>query len=74
LRDGSQRFIDAPADLLLFERSLAGQRLLCAFNLGSSAYVWRPSADHEWRMIESVGGAKEWNFPPRSGLIARCLT
>jgi len=74
LRDGAQRFIDAPADLLVFERSLAGQRLLCAFNLGSSAGRWRPSADREWRMIESVGGAEEWNFPPLSGLIARCLS
>jgi alpha-glucosidase len=72
LRDGAQRFIDAPADLLVFERSLAGQRLLCAFNLGSSERRWRPSADREWRMIESVGGAEEWNFPPLSGLIARC--
>jgi alpha-glucosidase len=74
LRDGSQRFIHAPADLLLFERSFAGQRLLCAFNLGLSACVWRPMADYEWRMIESVGGAKDWNFPPLSALIARCLT
>jgi alpha-glucosidase len=74
LRDGSQRFIDAPADLLLFERCLAGQRLLCAFNLGSSACDWRPTADHEWRVIESLGGAKQWKFPPLSGLIARCLT
>jgi alpha-glucosidase len=73
LRDGAQRFIDAPADLLVFERSLAGQRLLCAFNLGSSERRWRPSAEREWRMIESVGGPEEWNFPPLSGLIARCL-
>src|SRR5260370_34739573 len=36
LRDGAQRFIDAPADLLVFERSLGAQRSLCAFNLGSS--------------------------------------
>ena len=73
LRDGAQRFIDVPADLLVFERSLAGQRLLCAFNLGTSERCWRPSADREWRMIESVGGAEGWNFPPLSGLIVRYL-
>ena len=74
LRDGAQRFIDAPADLLVFERSLAGQRLLCAFNLGADERRWRPSVDCDWRVIEFVGGAGEWNFPPLSGLIARCLS
>jgi alpha-glucosidase len=72
LRDGSQRFIDAPKDLLVFERSLGAQRLLCAFNLGFSERLWRPVAD-TWQMIESVGGAEEWRFPPLSGLIARSL-
>jgi alpha-glucosidase len=71
LRNGSLRFIDAPADLLVFERGSAGQRLLCAFNLGSSECIWRP-VEREWRLVDSVGGAKEWSFPPLSGLIARC--
>jgi alpha-glucosidase len=72
LRGGSLRFVDAPADLLVFERGLAGQRLLCAFNLGLVQRDWRPNAHREWQFIESVGGAEEWSFPPLSGLIARC--
>ena len=73
LRDGAQCFIDARADILAFERSLAGQQLLCAFNLGLSERLWRPEADRKWQVIESVGGPQEWRFPPLSGLIARCL-
>jgi alpha-glucosidase len=73
LRDGSQRFIDSPSEFLVFERSLAGERLLCAFNLGARAR-WQPATDQKWQMIESVGGAQPWNFPPLSGLIARYPT
>jgi alpha-glucosidase len=73
LRLGSLRFIDASADLVVFERVADGNRLLCAFNLGLSERNWRPDMDHAWQIIESVGGAEEWNFPPLSGLIARCL-
>jgi alpha-glucosidase len=72
LRAGSLRFIDAPTDLLVFERCSPGNRLLCAFNLGLGERSWRPDMDCEWRIIESVGGAEEWSFPPLSGLIARC--
>ena len=80
LRSGSLRFIDAPADLVVFERASAGNRLLCAFNLGMSERNWHPwdaslsgsrPKDH-WEIIESVGGAEEWRFPPLSGLITRC--
>jgi alpha-glucosidase len=75
LRSGSLRFIDAPTDLVVFERASAGNRLLCAFNLGTSECNWRPSGsspkDH-WQIIESVGGAEEWSFPPLSGLVTRC--
>jgi alpha-glucosidase len=76
LRSGSLRFVDAPAEFVAFERISADNRLLCAFNLGLSERSWRPwdasPKDHAWQIIESVGGAEEWNFPPLSGLIARC--
>jgi len=72
LRVGQLRFIDAPTDLLVFERSCAGNTLLCAFNLGLSLRNWRPDLEHAWQIIESVGGAAEWSFPPLSGLITRC--
>jgi len=74
LREGSLQFIDAPADVLAFERGAGAQALLCVFNLGLSARSWRPAAGREWQLVESVGGAGEWSFPPLSGLIARCLS
>jgi alpha-glucosidase len=72
LRSGSLRFVDAPADFVAFERVSADNRLLCAFNLGLSERSWRPDGYRAWQIIESVGGAEGWNFPPLSGLIARC--
>ena len=72
LRAGSLRFIDAPTDFIAFERQLGNERLLCAFNLGLSEHNWRPTAYLAWQIIESVGGAKGWSFPPLSGLIASC--
>ena len=72
LRGGSVRFLEATTDLLVFERCSGTERVLCAFNLGLSARAWRPGPG-EWQILESVGGAKEWSFPPLSGLIARCM-
>jgi alpha-glucosidase len=71
LRAGALHFIEA-ADLLVFERVSTGQRFLCVFNLGLSAREWQPGSGGEWQTIESVGGCKDWSFPPLSGLIARC--
>jgi alpha-glucosidase len=73
LRVGSVRFLQAAEDLLVFERSCGAQRILCAFNLGLRARAWRPGSDAHWQVLESVGGAEEWSFPPLSGLIARCM-
>jgi hypothetical protein len=67
------QFLQAAEDLLVFERRCGGSRILCAFNLGLSARTWRPGIDAKWQILESVGGAEEWSFPPLSGLIARCM-
>ena len=37
LRDGSIAFVDSPADALAFIREGDGEKILCAFNLGSAA-------------------------------------
>jgi alpha-glucosidase len=74
LRDGALQFVESPADLLVFERNLGSERLLCAFNLGLSARTWRPNGRRDWRIIESVGSADGWTFPPLSGVVARSLS
>jgi alpha-glucosidase len=45
LRLGGIRFLDAPEDIVLFERSHDGERLLCAFNLGAEAREVAAPAD-----------------------------
>ena len=46
--------LDAPGDLLLFERRHDDESLLCIFNLGHEALEW--SAPAGWRVIEAVNG------------------
>ncbi len=72
LREGALHFVDSPANLLVFERRFGTERLLCAFNLDHSERSWRPDGPDEWRIIESVGSVHGWNFPPLSGVVARC--
>jgi alpha-glucosidase len=76
LRNGGLRFLDAPEDILAFERTAPGQRLLCVFNLGPQPSVWQPSfpqppAPGAWRVLDGVGGADIGSLPPCSGLIAQ---
>jgi alpha-glucosidase len=70
LRTGTMRVVEASKVLLAFERKSAHQHLLCAFNLGAQAHHWQPGQPEQWRVIESVGDASAWRFPPLSGLIA----
>ena len=71
LREGGLHFVDSPADLLVFERRFGAEQLLCAFNLGMNACSWRPNGAHDWHIIECVGSAHGWTFPPLSGIVAR---
>ncbi|MBI2260328.1 MAG: DUF3459 domain-containing protein, partial [Caulobacterales bacterium] len=69
LTRGDMRLVDAAPGLLCFERGLAGDRLICVFNLGEHAVDWTAPAG--WRVIEAInlpagsGGA----LPPMAGLV-----
>ena len=64
LRRGAIRPVEAPDEILAFERGSGQDRLLCVFNLGEQASDWPlPSG---WRVIEEVG---EWP-EPLSGFVA----
>ncbi|MBT9445790.1 MAG: alpha-glucosidase [Hyphomonadaceae bacterium] len=71
LRTGGQRFVDAPAPMLVFERGEGESALLCAFNLGASPVAW--SLPEGWQIEESVNlkqlSARE--IPALAGLLAR---
>jgi len=69
LRVGAMRIIEAASTILVFERSSATGRLVCAFNLGRVPHTLQPPPGG-WRLVESVGGAGTWTLPGLSGLIA----
>jgi alpha-glucosidase len=49
---GDLRMLDAPADVVAFERAHGDQRLLCVFNLGHAAVPWAAPAG--WRALAAV--------------------
>ena len=70
LRLGAMRLLETSDAILSFERSLGAERLLCVFNLGLAGVRIPAPLPGRWRLLESVGGARAWNLPPLSGLIA----
>lgn len=70
LLTGSLEVTEASDNLLVFERSVSGSNLLCAFNFGDTEIVWHPAQPDRWRVIESVNNAAAWTLPPFGALIA----
>ncbi len=60
----------ATDDLLVIERSSAGERVLCVFNVGLNATEWSPVDPAQWRLLAAVNGATLWRLPPLSGFLA----
>jgi alpha-glucosidase len=59
--------------LLVFTRSIAGQRLTCAFNLGNAARPWHPEVSDRFRVIAAVNGAAPGDLPAYSGMVLEQL-
>ncbi|MBY0583501.1 MAG: DUF3459 domain-containing protein [Sphingomonas sp.] len=70
LRLGAMTIIDASDSLLVFERSVPGETMVCAFNLGAEAVRWQPRDAHRWRIIDQVGTVDLVRLAPFSGLVA----
>lgn len=68
LRVGTIDFLDAPNDILAFERIYEGERMLSVFNLGDEPVAWTPQG--YWQTLLSTGGVEDWHFPAASGLVA----
>lgn len=68
---GEMRVVAAAGDILAFERAVAGERLLCVFNLGEAPVDWQPAQPGAWRVIESVGLVNDWRLGGFAGLVAR---
>ncbi|NYT42266.1 alpha glucosidase [Sphingomonas sp. R-74633] len=71
LRTGDITFLDAPGELIAFEREGEGERLLCVFNLGDAAQHWMPEEASHWRPLLATCSTDDWTFAPHAGLIAR---
>ncbi len=67
---GDMRFIEASDTVLAFERSVDGEVLLCAFNLGADDPDWLPGDPENWRVIERVGTGNGWQLGPFGGVVA----
>jgi alpha-glucosidase len=70
LRHGEFTFLDAPGEVLAFERSARSERLVCVFNLSGSFDEWSPG---NVSVVASAGAeiADPTNgIPPWSGYIA----
>ncbi|MBV8785012.1 MAG: DUF3459 domain-containing protein, partial [Gammaproteobacteria bacterium] len=73
LRAGALRILEASETRLSFERSAAGQRLLCVYNLGDGAGEMPPPPGN-WRVLAAVNGATLTALPAWSGYIATLRT
>ncbi len=72
LLHGSMRVIEAGDALLVFERAVPGERLLCAFNLGETPIDWQPGGS--WKLLETVNDATLDRLGGFAGLIAVART
>ncbi|MGA2952712.1 MAG: alpha-glucosidase [Caulobacteraceae bacterium] len=68
LRFGAFTPLPAPPDLLAFERTFEGERVLCLFNFGEAAIEW--AAPGDWQILAAVNGAELRGVPAASGLLA----
>ena len=68
---GAMRVEIAQGDLLVFERSSAGETLLCAFNFGSTPVAWALPDDDQWQVIEAVGSHEDAMLGGFAGLVAQ---
>jgi alpha-glucosidase len=71
LRVGALRVLESSPAVLVIERTVGAERLLCLFNFGSTTHEASSLPAGEWRTVESVGGARQWTLPSMSGLIAQ---
>lgn len=71
---GDMRFIEASDTVLAFERSVDGEVLLCAFNLGADDSDWLPGDPENWRIIDRVGTGYGWQLGPFGGVVAEQIT
>ena len=71
LRQGGLSLMSATDRLLVFERSEAGERLVCAFNLSDTPVDAALDDQRGWTPVIATGTVEGTTIGPWSGLIAR---
>ena len=54
---GDLLLVEASATLLVFERSVPGETMLCAFNMAPARCAWSPRDPARWRAVEAANGS-----------------
>ena len=70
---GAMHFVEASDAMLVFERTIRDETLLCIFNLSAEDAGWHPATPNRWRIIERVGGGVGWRLGPYGGIVAERL-
>ena len=68
---GTMAVVEAAGDLLVFERAVPGERLLCAFNLGAQPIDWQPQG--RWQLVDEVNGGTLARLGGYAGYVARAM-
>ena len=68
---GAMQVIEASDQLLVFDRSVPGETMLCVFNLGAQPIRWAPVEPARWQIVAQVGTIEDWALGPFAGYVAR---
>jgi alpha-glucosidase len=67
---GRLDIVEAERDLLVFTREADAERIVCAFNMGSTQIDWKAPVARAVRIIHAENGASLESLPPYGALLA----
>lgn len=73
LMQGDLEILHTDQALLVFERRVGDQAVLCVFNLSEPA-AWHPPRPANWRVVQAVNDVADWRFPPSGALVAERIS
>jgi len=66
---GAIRVVEAGDAILAIERAVAGETLLCVFNLSPTPTRWTPADPAAWTVVQAIG-AEAWHFDGYGAIVA----
>ncbi len=66
LRHGAISFIDAPDDIIAFERTFESETMLCVVNVGDESRKWAPTNNQRLKIVAAVNINTAAEAPPAS--------